>query len=44
MTCNAAQLRALTRILEPYRGRTLDRDLIDVALRLARVTALETAA
>lgn len=44
MTCNAAQLKALNRILEPYRDRVLDRDFIELALRLARVTALESAA
>lgn len=44
MTCNAAQLKALTRILEPYADRVLDRDLLDLALRLARVTTLETTA
>lgn len=43
MIATAAQLRTLTRILEPYRSRVLDRDLIDVALRLARVTAPEAA-
>nr|WP_298059910.1 hypothetical protein [uncultured Halomonas sp.] len=40
MICTAAQLRALARILAPYRDQPLNRAALDLALRLAR---LETA-
>lgn len=35
MRCTAAQLRALSRILAPYRGQPLNRAVIELALQLA---------
>ena len=37
MKCTASQLRALSRILAPYRGQPLNRAAIELALQLARM-------
>lgn len=39
MTFNAAQLRALSRILKPYRDQPLNRAALELALQLARMEA-----
>lgn len=39
MKCTAAELRALNRILAPYRGQPLNRAIIELALQLASTEA-----
>lgn len=41
MICTAAQLRALSRILAPYRGHPLNRAIVDLALQLATMEATQ---
>lgn len=39
MIATAAEIRALTTILAPYAGQPLNRTVIELALRLARLEA-----
>jgi hypothetical protein len=41
MICTAAQLRALSQILAPYRGEPLNRVVVDLALQLARLEPVQ---
>lgn len=37
MKCTAAQLRALSRILAPYRDQPISKPVLELALQLARM-------
>lgn len=41
MICTAAQLRALSRILKPYRDQPLNRAALELALQLARLEPVQ---
>lgn len=41
MIANAAEIKALARILAPYRGQPLNRAVVDLALQLARLEATQ---